>query len=138
MSEDQLEKWIRQRDRESEIRSRIIPASTDRLASENPGDGETAMDTIAAWLGEHAQLPLVELARITPSSVMLTFSEEAILPEPWCSRIADQYAHQDRWCIALYEALELPSSGQNGWQTSGLTALGTLAEGSRGLDNTRR
>lgn len=138
MSEDQLEKWIRQRDRESEIRSRIIPASTDRLASENPGDGETAMDTIAAWLGEHAQLPLVELARITPSSVMLTFSEEAILPEPWVSRIGDQYAPHDQWGIALHDALELPRSEQYGWQISGLTALGTLADGSRGLVNTCR
>lgn len=138
MSEDQLEKWIRQRDRESEIRSRIIPASTDRLASENPGDGETAMDTIAAWLGEYAQLPLVELARITPSSVTLTFSEEAILPEPWVSRIGDQYAPHDQWGIALHDALELPRSEQYGWQVSGLTALGTLADGSRGLINTCR
>lgn len=138
MSDDQLEKWIIQRERESDYRSRIIPASTDRLASTDPGDGEVAMETIAAWLGEHDQLPLVELGRIFPGAITLTFSEEAILPEPWVSAAGDPYLAHDQWGITLQDALDLPRSDQYGWQVAGLTGLGTLTDGSRGLVNTCR
>src|SRR5699024_9283648 len=138
MSDDQLENWIIQRDRKEEVRARIIPASAERLASENPGDGEAAMDSIAAWLGTHKQLPLVELGRISPSAITLTFSEDAVLPEPWVSPTGDRYTAHDQWGITLQDAIELPRGDEYGWQIAGLTGLGTLADGSRGLFNTCR
>lgn len=138
MSGEQLENWIMQREREDEIRSRIVPASADRLTAINPGDGEAAMDSVAAWLGDHPELPIVEIGRISPRAVTLTFSEEVLLPDPWVSALGDNHNAHDQWGIELSNALALARSEQYGWQVSGLTGIGTLIDGSRGLVNTCR
>lgn len=136
--DEQLDEWIVRDGLKKERRQRIVPASTDRLSAEDPGDGEAALETVAAWLGTDKELPLVELATLSRRVIALTFAEPTILPEPWVSEAGDPYEPHDQWGITLQHALGLPRGSGYGWQVAGLTGLGTLADGSRGLLNTSR
>ena len=136
--DDQLDEWIIRDGLKKERRQRIVPASTDRLDAEDPGGGEAALETVAAWLSTETQIPLIELATLSRRAITLTLAEPAILPEPWVSEAGDSYEAHDCWGITLQHAAGLPRGDSYGWQVAGLTGLGTLADGSRGLLNTSR
>lgn len=138
MAEDQLEDWIIQGDLKKERRSRIVPSSTDRLASEDPGDSEAAMTAVAAWLDTMPDLPVVEFAVLSPHTISITFAEDAVLPEPWGSPLGDPQQSHNQWGITHHDAVSLPRGESYGWQTAGLTALGTLSDGNRLLVSTCR
>ncbi|MGP9587205.1 hypothetical protein ACT3TB_16270 [Micrococcaceae sp. AOP34-BR2-30] len=138
MADDQLEEWLIQGDLQKERRSRIVPASTDRLTSEDPGDGEAAMETVISWLDTDASLPVIEFAVLSPQTITVTFAEETILPEPWVSPLEDPFRPHDKWAIAHHDAVSLSRGQGYGWQASGLTGLGTLSDGNRLLVSTCR
>jgi hypothetical protein len=138
MSDDSLEKWIIQLGQREEARSRIIPASTDRLLPEGPGDGETAMAKVANAISRLNETPQVELAVLSPQSIRLTFSEETTLPEPWVPYNGDRNAPCDQWGIGHDDAMTLEWGQEYNHRVAGLTGIGTLADGSRALLNTSR
>lgn len=138
MADDSLEDWIIRGDLKKERRSRIVPASTERLDSEDPGDGESAMNAIASWLSTEPDLPLIEFARLTPRVITLSFADDVILPDPFQSETGDPETPHDQWGITHQHAMNLPQGEAYGWQTAGLTGLGTLVDGSRALVNTCR
>lgn len=138
MADDQLEEWIIQGDLKKERRSRIVPSSTDRLASEDPGDGESAMEAVVAWMGAMLDLPVVEFAVLSPQTITLTFAEDVVLHEPWASPLEEPHHPSDQWGITHQDAFTLPRGEGYGWQAAGLTGLGTLSDGNRLLVSTCR
>lgn len=138
MADDQLEEWIIQGDLKKERRSRIVPSSTDRLTSEDPGDGESAMEAVVAWMNTMQDLPVVEFAVLSPQTITLTFAEDVVLPEPWVSPLEEPHRPNDQWGIPHQDAFTLSRGEGYGWQAAGLTGLGTLSDGNRLLVSTCR
>lgn len=136
--DDQLEEWIIRDDLKKERRARIVPSSSERLVAENPGDGESALRSVASWMDLQRNLPIVELATLSPRTVTITFSEPVVLPEPWVSQQGQSGKLHDQWGITLQHAMGLRHGDGYGWQISGMTGLGTLADGSRAFINTSR
>lgn len=136
MADDRLEDWIIGGELEKELQAQIVPSSTSRLAEGQPADGETSMTTVAAWMSAKPQLPIVELATLSPRAITLTFHENVTLPEPWVSQAGDPEEPHDQWGITHQDAQHLPQGDSYGWQMSSLTGLGTLIDGSRALVNT--
>lgn len=136
--DDQLEEWIIRDDMKQERRARIVRPSSERLVAENPGDGEAAVVAVASWIGAQKRLPIVELATLSQRALTLTFSEHVELPYPWVSQAGPADEPHDQWGITLQHAMSLPKGDEYGWQVAGLTGMGTLADGSRGLINTSR
>lgn len=136
--DEQLEEWIIRDGLKKERRSRIVPASTERLDAEAPGEPEKALEAVAAWLSAEHSLPLVEMANLAPRSLNLSFAEPTVLPSPWVSQAGDPEEPHDQWGITLQHAMGLPQGDGYGWQMAGLTGIGTLAGGSRGFLNTSR
>lgn len=136
--DDQLDEWLIRDDLKKERRARIVPPSSERLVAENPGDGESALRSVAAWMDLQRNLPIVELATLSPRTVTVTFSEPVALPEPWVSQQGKTGKSHDQWGITLQHAMELRHGDGYGWQVSGMTGLGTLSDGSRAFINTSR
>lgn len=135
---EQLESWLIGGVRKREVRHQTALPSSERLVSEDPGDGETAMETVASWLVTRPKLPIVELANLSPRTITLTFAEPTVLPDPWVNPLRDSREPSDQWGITLQHALNLTRGEGYGWQVSGLTGMGTLADQSRLLMNTTR
>lgn len=136
--DDKLEAWIIRDSLKKDRRSRIVLPSSERLVSESPGDGEAALESIATWLSTQKKLPVVELATLSRRVISLTFAEAVELAAPWVSQARGGGGSHDQWGITLQHAMELPNGEGYGWQVAGLTGMGTLADGSRGLINTSR
>ena len=135
MSDEQLEQWLMHGNQNK--MSNLVPTSADRLTEESPGDGETAMKKVAAWLSKQ-ETPVVEMAVLSPRTVTITFAKETVLPEPWVSYHKDPGTPSDHWGITHEHAMNLPYNEGFGTPVAGLTGIGTLVDGSRGLINTAR
>lgn len=136
--DDQLEEWIIRDDISKERLARIVLPSSERLVAESPGDGEAALESVAAWMSDQRGLPIVELATLSPRAITFTFAEPAVLSEPWVSQAGGSGRAHDQWGITLQHAMSLPHGDGHGWQMAGMTGMGTLADGSRAFINTSR
>ncbi|MGP5022724.1 hypothetical protein ACTXIU_14180 [Glutamicibacter arilaitensis] len=137
-SDDQLDAWLVSGIQKKERRANAVQPSSDRLVSNDPGNGEAALTAIASWLGTRPKLPIVEFANLSRRTVTLTFAEPAVLPDPWVAPNDGTREANSTWGITLEHAQSLPQAEAYGWQFSGLTGIGTLADQSRALLNTTR
>lgn len=136
-SEDQLDAWLVSGIQKKERQANTVHASSERLVSNDPGNGEAALKSIASWMGTRPKLPIVEFANLSRRTVTLTFAEPAVLPDPWVAPTGSREA-DSVWGITLEHAESLQHAENYGWQFSGLTGIGTLSDQSRALLNTTR
>src|SRR5699024_3394556 len=93
---------------------------------------------VANAISKLHDVPVVELAVLSPQNIRLTFSSETSLPEPWIPYHGDRNSPCDQWGITHDEAMAFEWEQKYGYQVAGLTSVGTLANGSRALLNTAR
>lgn len=119
--EEQMDDWIIQDGLERERRRRVIPSTTDQIVHQSLGSGLDAMAKVALWLGDHPELPIVELGQIDREGINITFSAEVDLPEPFYLRDSEDQA---MWGIHHSDALQLATGNTYGHQTAALTTIG--------------
>lgn len=136
--DDELDEWIIREGLREERRSRIVPASAERLEAEQPADGELAMESVAGWLGTEPEAPTVEFVSLEPRTISVTFTEDTVLPKPWTSPHGDNVQPSDLWGLTHQYATTLPQAEAPGFQVAGLTGVGNLNHGGRLLLNTSR
>jgi hypothetical protein len=137
--EEKIDKWIFEegikKATRQERRRKIIPSSTDSITHTPVGSGLDAMEKVAFYLGDHPELPIVEMGVINKEIVGLTFGKPVKLEYPFEFE-SDQGGNH--WNISHQDALSLSTGRTYGWQAAGLTAIGNSPAGDKMLLNTNR
>ncbi len=133
--EEQIAKWISTENLRKKRRKKIIPSSTDSITHTPVGDPLDAMANIARYLGDHPELPPVDMGLIKENEIKLTFDEPQELDYPFQFESNEGGSH---WTITHNDALTLRTGNTYGWQTAALTAIGNDPNGNKMLLNTNR
>ena len=138
MAEDHLDDWLISDGLAGEGSAHGAQAAAEPVVSGDAGDSEAAITAVAAWLDTMPDLPVVEFAVLSSQTISITFAEDAVLPAPWGSPLDDAQQPYSHWGITHHDAVSLPRGEGYGWQTAGLTEVGTRVDGNRVLLNTCR
>jgi hypothetical protein len=137
--EEKIDEWISSRNLKREAqrkrRAKIIPSSTDSIKHTPVGDPLDAMANVARWLGNHPELPTVDMGLIKKDVIKLTFNDPQDLGHPFQFQ-SDQGGNH--WTITHGDALTLDTGNAYGWQSAALTAIGNAPSGDKMMLNTNR
>lgn len=136
--DDRINAWIRDEAEKAQRKTEVVPPSSQQVHGEPPSSGEQALVAISQWMADTEEVPIVELAVMSPEAVLLTFAEPVDLPEPFYSADEDAPAHSDSWQINVDDTLTLEGSDHLGSQMMALVGIGTTTAGAQAFVNTTR
>lgn len=136
--DDRIESWIRDETEKAQRKSTVVPPSSQQIHGEPPSSSEQALVAISQWMAEANDVPIVELAVMSPEAVLLTFAEPVDLPAPFYSVDEDAPERSDSWQINVDDALTLEGGDELGTQMMALVGIGTTTAGAQAFVNTTR
>lgn len=136
--DDRINSWIRDEAEKAQRKTEVVPPSSQQIHGEPPSSSEQALVAISQWMADTEEVPIVELAVMSPEAVLLTFAEPVELPEPFYSADEDAPEHSDSWQINVDDALTLDGSNHLGTQMMALVGIGTTTAGAQAFVNTTR
>lgn len=129
--EERIEQWLTQegqrKKKAKKRREKIVPAVADAIGGGDIGQGLEVMGNLSYWLGDHPELPGVEVVIVNPTDIDICFMgpEPTELPEQF--ELVNPEAKAFR--ITHPDVANLPTTGtRRGWQLEGVVPIGNFAE----------
>ena len=128
--EERIEQWLTQegqrKKKAKKRREKIVPAVADAIGGGDIGQGLEVMGNLSYWLGDHPELPGVEVVIVNPTDIDICFMgpEPTELPEQF--ELVNPEAKAFR--ITHPDVANLPTTGtRRGWQLEGVVPIGNLS-----------